>query len=114
MQHIFKASESDEFVRRTIKRAEEDKSRFDSISDKLPDKLIDLFGTGDKPGVRKRFYQLIADLVRDHQEAFYSIVKQAAHSAKTKDDPSKYFCVCVKNAISREGFTVETTPDLIE
>lgn len=66
-------------------------SKFKTVASRLEA----LYGTGDNPQLRRKFYQRIQRCSIEHGPDCYEVVRACVEAAATADYPDKYFCRAV-------------------
>lgn len=67
-------------------------------------RLEALYGTGDKPQLRRRLYLRIQSCAIEHGPECYDVVKGCVSSAASADNPGRYFCVSVTSELKSLGY----------
>lgn len=65
----------------------------------LANELTNIFGLGNNPPVRRRFFQKIEDLCVQHGSTFYRAVWRIAQKAIKAEKPGHYFASAVASEI---------------
>lgn len=67
-------------------------------------RLVELFGVGDRPKVRRHLYCVIESIVERHGHKAQAIVAKVANQSRTKHHPDRWFCSVVLHRLAESGF----------
>lgn len=67
-------------------------------------RLLEVFGRGDNPKLRLELYNRCQDSVDLHDEGAYRIIASCVRSARTANDPGRYFAAAVSRRMREAGF----------
>lgn len=80
-----------------------DEARFKNVASRL----WKVFGGGDNPALRRRFYERLEREVQLNGEHVYRLVQGAARAATTANNPGRYFCTAVSRRLREAGYLVD-------
>jgi len=73
----------------------------------LASRLLDRFGAGDKPQLRRALFDRLQRECCRHGDVVYRIVASACRSAQSAREPDRYFCSVVSRRMREAGFLVD-------
>ena len=77
----------------------------------IADRLLKEFGPGDNATLRRELFDRCQRECQNHGEAAYKIVVGAVRSARTADNPGRYFSATVARRMREAGFFAEERVD---
>lgn len=73
-------------------------------TDEFVDDCIRIFGFGDRPDIRERWFNRMRDTIRELGPKPMMIAKKLRRNARNKKNPGRYFVTCITSAFEQNGW----------